>query len=1175
MSHTSWRVLLAPRPISILALVLTLGLLFSWWSVSAADRMKREDLLRQARLVTQAVQPEWVRSLSGDRSDLETASYGRLKEHLRLTKLVDGRWEWLYLMGRHDDGTVFFHLDSEPDTDWDASLPGQVYEEVTDKLREVFDTGRALVEGPEADRWGIWVSALVPLIDPADGMVLAVVGIDVEAGDWRRSAKHAGIFPAVMTLILAAVLMTGYVLLSARREREAEAAWEARLPLEAVLTVVVGLILTVSASWTLHRAEHRNHFKTFSLLAGVKSAQILESFRPLSPGDTSSLAPLFELVNVDSLVRGALVVDSGTSGEPLASFDFYQLHADQGKVLLGSSVGYGDSRRYASFVVARPVMAFGKTYVVEIRPTRAFERLNPMMAGWLASLSGLMMTGAVGLVVGVMVHRREQLQLLIAERTQALRDSRNQFQSLVDNIPGATYRRDARKGRALLFVSDPVETIIGYPARDFLGPGPALNHRDVIHPDDLEYVVRSVAQAVSGGLPWEVEYRVLHRDGGERWVYEKGGVVRDAQGRAVFLDGFILDVTDRREAEEKMLDAARKLTRKNLELDAALSRAEEATRAKSQFLANMSHEIRTPLNAIMGMAELAHGKGSTVPPQLALRTISGEVEALMGIINDILDFSKIEAGHLELESTVFDLQAVFRQVEESLVVLARRKGLRFTSRVTPDIPSALLGDAGRLRQVLLNLGGNAIKFTHVGEVSIFADMLEIRDNTVRVRFEVRDTGIGIPEHKHAHIFESFTQVDGSTTREYGGTGLGLAICKRFVELMGGTISLESVESRGSTFSFVLDLQRAFGSGAPDPRKDTESSPGVMTAPTSGATQGRILLVEDYPTNRQVALHHLYGAGYVVDVAENGLQAVRAFQKKPYDLILMDVQMPIMDGWDATREIRKLESGVHGSRFNGSTVEDAKVYGSRFNGSTVEETTDGGVAVGANNLSPDGVAPNATHCGATPAPTVNREPPKTVNRDRRTPIIAMTAHAVVGYREKCLTAGMDDYLTKPMRRVELLSMVAKWIGTPGSPEMEAEGFLVSAQPNTTQPERVDADREPMDYQQAVEEFEGDAELLEEVLQGFLENVSRQIPVMEEALISWDLGSLAEQAHAIKGGAVNLLAKELAGAARDLEWIGRGDELIDEPAKECVDGDVALERLREAYRRLLAYVERRSR
>ena len=1171
MSKTSWRVLLGPRPLAVLAVVLIAGLLFCWWTVGVADRMMREDLLRQARLVSQAVKPEWVKSLSGKQSDLETAEYVRLKEHLRRTRLVDPRWEWLYLMGRRDDGTIFFFLDSEPDTDPDPSLPGQIYDEATDEFLKIFETGRPFVEGPVADRWGVWVSALVPLLDPDDGSVLAVTGIDVEAGDWRLSAMRAGLFPAVMTLLLAAVLMTGYVLLAARREREAEVLREAGLPLEAVLTVLVGLILTAIASWALHRAEYRNHFKTFSLLAGVKSAQILENFQYLSYSENPGLATLLELVDAGSLVQGALDADSRAGGDALTFIDFYQLHWDQGKVLLGTTAPHGGLRQNTSFVLIRPVMAFGETFTVEVRPTLAFDRLNPGMAGWLAVLSGLMMTGAVGLVVGVMVHRREELLRLVAERTQALRESRNQFQSLVSNIPGATYRRDAGKRRALLFVSDPVETIIGFPARNFMGPNPALGHRDVIHPDDLDYVFRSVNQAISEALPWEVEYRVLHRDGGVRWVYEKGSVVRDAQGRAVYLDGFLLDITDRRKAEEKLLVSAREMTRKNLELDAALGQAEEATRAKSQFLANMSHEIRTPLNAIMGMAELAREKGGTIPPQLALRTISGEVEALMGIINDILDFSKIEAGQLELELTVFDPRAVFSRVEESLGVLARRKGLRFTSRVSPDISPALLGDVGRLRQVLLNLGGNAIKFTHVGEVSLVAELLESRDDTEQVRFEVRDTGIGIPKNKHAHIFESFTQVDSSTTREYGGTGLGLAICKRFVELMGGAISLESVENRGSIFSFVLELQKSFVVDPPALPAQTESTLKKLTIPDGGPEpQSRILLVEDYPANRQVALHHLYGAGYVVDVAENGLQAVRAVQKKRYDVILMDVQMPIMDGWEATRAIRKLESGVHGSRFNGATE---GVHGSRFNGSTVEETTDGGVAVGANNLSPDGVAPNATHCGATPAPTVNREPPKTVNRDRRTPIIAMTAHAVMGYREKCLAAGMDDYLTKPMRRVELLAMVAKWGGTPRAPKVKTEAAQLSVPSGAVQPASTPesgSGSDPMDYPRAVEEFEGDVELLDEVVRGFLENVGRQIPMMEQALNSGDAQVVTEQAHAIKGGAANLLADELARAAGDLERIGRRGEL----AEELADCQAAMDRLGEAYRRLSVYVERRA-
>ncbi|PTN38424.1 ATP-binding protein [Desulfonatronum sp. SC1] len=1293
MKTTSWRNLFEARSLLVLGLVLTVGLACSWWSVRTADRVMREDLLRQALLVTQAVNPEWVRNLAGDRADMETVQYARLKEHLRLTKLIDDRWEWTYLMGRRDDGTIFFYVDSEPDTDWDASPPGQVYEEVTDPLLEVFNSGRALVEGPETDRWGTWVSALVPLIDPVDGTLLAVTGIDVEAGDWRRSALRAGFFPALMTLVLAAVLMTGHVLLAVRREREAEAARKLGLPLEAVLTLLLGLILTASMVWTLHRAEYRYHFKTFALLANVKSAQILESFRSLAQSEIPSLASLLELnpaltsdafsryttyllgnpavrawmwlpvvpatehvgleqcsslvricswmcphgeteaegrggelgngpngvspwfsdhrapvalvaplaqnrdlpgrdatgcsflraaldmtrltgmvsgsdafilpegptegwtifvalsipssssddsssvalgsgafpdgfaaalVNVDSLVRGSLDADSFTNGEPLTLIDFYQLHPEQGKIPMGTASEQSGSRRYTSFVLARPVMAFGKTYAVEIRPTRAFERANPAMAGWMAALSGLMVTGAVGLVVGVMVQRREQLRRLVAERTQALRDSRNQFQSLVDNISGAVYRREAGSGHALLFISDPVETIVGHPAKAFLGPEPSLTHWDVVHPDDLEYVQRSVFQAFSEGIPWEVEYRVLHRDGSVRWVYEKGKLVRGADGRAVYLDGFLLDVTDRREAEERLLESAQEMFSKNLELDAALSRAEEATLAKSQFLANMSHEIRTPLNGIMGMAELAQDPGGGVHPTLALRTIVTEAEALMRIINDILDFSKLEAGQVVLEAAAFDLSDVFNQLRETLSVLARRKGLRYVSSVSPDIPRFLVGDAARLRQVLLNLGGNAIKFTHVGEVSVSAQQIEPRNGSARIRFEVRDTGIGIPEQKHSLVFESFTQADSSTTREYGGTGLGLAITKRFVELMGGDVVLESPKGQGCIFSFALDLPTVLELDMllPSIREEQETASNVESGWVPGAFPCRVLLVEDYPTNRQVALYHLCSAGCTVDVATNGLDAIRAFQSKRYDLILMDVQMPIMDGFEATREIRKLESGVHGSRFNGSTVGE------------------GG---------DQQIAPQVSGLSLQPF--------------RRTPIIAMTAHAVAGYREKCLAADMDDYLAKPMRRVELLAMVGKWIGRTAPLENRAEVASVPVQPKTAGPGEA-----PMDYQRAVEEFEGDQDLLDEVLHGFLGNLERQIPRMEEALAAGDARGVAEEAHAVKGGAANLLAENLAQAANDLEWIGRAGDVagLEEP----------LERLRGAYRALSAFVQGRT-
>jgi CheY-like chemotaxis protein/HPt (histidine-containing phosphotransfer) domain-containing protein len=467
----------------------------------------------------------------------------------------------------------------------------------------------------------------------------------------------------------------------------------------------------------------------------------------------------------------------------------------------------------------------------------------------------------------------------------------------------------------------------------------------------------------------------------------------------------------------------------------------------------------------------------------------------------------------------------FSQVQDTMEVLARRKGVRYISRVSPDVPLSLKGDAARLRQVLLNLCGNATKFTHAGEVSVTAELVEWHDGMAWVRFQVRDTGIGIPEQKHTLIFESFTQADGSTTREYGGTGLGLAICKHFVELMGGSISLVSVEGQGSTFSFTLGLAVAMEqeNAAPEKKDDVTVCPMASLQ----ATPGRILLVEDYPSTRQVSLRHLHRAGYVVDVAENGLQAVRAVQQKHYDLILMDIQMPIMDGFEATKRIRSQESEVRSQESEEGDRTSAEGH----------QTSDPQVS------------------GPSPQPSQHSSIP--ASQHPRIPIIAVTAHAMAGYREKCLAAGMDDYLTKPMRRVELLAMVSKWIGMP---VVGTVGDVAESAPSGSGP-----GDEPMDYQRAVDEFEGDVELLDEVVRGFLENLRRQISVMEEALAVGDAQILAEQAHAVKGGAASLLAEDLARAARELEVMGRSGELA--------DGGPALERLREAYCRLLAYTERR--
>ena len=421
----------------------------------------------------------------------------------------------------------------------------------------------------------------------------------------------------------------------------------------------------------------------------------------------------------------------------------------------------------------------------------------------------------------------------------------------------------------------------------------------MIHPDDRAAVSQAIEKSLHFNRgDYSVEHRVVRPDGSIRFVHEQGEVFFDEAEKPLKMLGTVLDITARKEFENNLIRTR--------------EQAESATRAKGDFLANMSHEIRTPMNAIIGMSELAQDTDLTPKQADYINKILYSASSLLGIINDILDFSKIEAGKLTIEQVDFlpaDLITNISAMFSSIVV---DKGLAFLPDLDNRLPVALVGDPTRLNQVLVNLLSNSIKFTEKGSVRLLIEEIDRDDTTIQVKFSVIDTGIGMDEAALDKIFTSFSQADTSTTRQYGGTGLGLSICKQLVELMGGDITVQSTPGQGSRFYFTLTMSVGNKDAAKMSGSANQTAGMVNPATVSNISSlrgRRVLLVEDNEINQQVALEKLRKVDMLVDLAVDGQVAVKAIREKSYDVILMDIQMPVMDGYEATAAIRQQEKAT--------------------------------------------------------------------------------------------------------------------------------------------------------------------------------------------------------------------------------------------------------------------------